>query len=164
METGVSVLEQVQTAFGCAGPDVRTYSPLALAYMGDAVYDLIIRTIVVEQGNKAANLLHRRTVRYVNAGAQASVITSLQELLTEEEEAVYRRGRNAKSHTMAKHATVEEYRKATGLEALIGYLYLSGRFDRILELVRAGLERTGLLRTDADAGCPARGKERTHGD
>ncbi len=145
MEAGVSILEQVRDTFGCRQPDVRSYSPLALAYMGDAVYDLIIRTVVVEQGNRAANLLHRGAVRYVNAGAQASVIEALQDVLTQEEEAVYRRGRNAKSHTAAKNASIEEYRKATGLEALIGYLYLSDRLERILELVRLGLERTGLL-------------------
>ena len=148
METGIDMREKIRDAFGCANPDVRTYSPLALAYMGDAVYDLIIRTIVVEQGNRAANLLHRGAVRYVNAGAQASVIEALGDCLTKEEEAVYRRGRNAKSHTAAKNASIEDYRKATGLEALIGYLYLSDRTDRILELMRTGLSRTGLLRQE----------------
>ena len=108
METGISMLEKVRHVFGCGSPDVRSYSPLALAYMGDAVYDLIIRTIVVEEGNKAANLLHRGAVRYVNAGAQASVIEALQESLTEEEAAVYRPGRNAKSQTQAKNPSLEQ--------------------------------------------------------
>lgn len=123
--------------------DIRTFSPLTLAYIGDAVYDLIIRTVVVERGNKAANLLHRETVKYVKAGAQAQMVEAMQEDLTEEELAVYRRGRNAKSHTTAKNASIEDYRKATGLEALIGYLYLEDRFDRVLELVRLGLEKAG---------------------
>ena len=84
-----------------------------------------------------------RHVRYVNAGAQASVIEALGDCLTKEEEAVYRRGRNAKSGTMAKHATMTEYRMATGFEALLGYLYLTGRSGRLLELVGNGLKKMG---------------------
>ncbi len=144
METGISLPEQIRCAFGCGETDIRRYSPLALAYMGDAVYDLIIRSAVVERGNRAANRLHHHAVKYVNAGAQAAMAGALQDTLTEEEAAVYRRGRNAKSHTAAKNASIEDYRKATGLEALIGYLYLTDRFDRILELVKQGLEGAGL--------------------
>lgn len=145
MEAGISSLLKIKEAFACKGreTDVRLYSPLTLAYMGDAVYDLIIRTVVVERGNKAANLLHRSAVKYVNAGAQAAVIEALQDDLTEEELAVYRRGRNAKSHTTAKNASIEDYRKATGMEALVGYLYLSDRPERILELLKLGLEKAG---------------------
>lgn len=141
MEESVSMLLQIKEAFACREADVRSFSPLTLAYIGDAVYDLIIRTVVVERGNRAANLLHRSTVKYVNAGAQAAMIEALQEVLTEEELAVYRRGRNAKSHTAAKNASIEDYRKATGMEALIGYLYLSDRFERILELITLGLKK-----------------------
>lgn len=141
MEESISILLQIKEAFGCKDTDVRSFSPLTLAYIGDAVYDLVIRTVVVEQGNKAANLLHRSTVKYVNAGAQAAMIEALQEQLTEEELAVYRRGRNAKSHTAAKNASIEDYRKATGMEALLGYLYLSNRFDRVLELIKLGIEK-----------------------
>lgn len=141
MEESMSMLLQIKETFACKDTDVRSYSPLALAYIGDAVYDLLIRTIVVERGNKAANLLHRSTIKYVNAGAQAAMIEALIPELTEEELAVYRRGRNAKSHTVAKNASIEDYRKATGMEALIGYLYLSDRFERVLELIKLGMEK-----------------------
>ena len=141
MEESVSMLLQIKKVFSCKDADVRSFSPLTLAYIGDAVYDLIIRTVVVERGNKAANLLHRHAVKYVNAGAQAAIIEALSEVLTQEELAVYKRGRNAKSHTAAKNASIEDYRKATGMEALIGYLYLSDRFERILELITLGLEK-----------------------
>ncbi|MCM1569924.1 MAG: ribonuclease III [Roseburia sp.] len=123
--------------------DIRTYSPLTLAYIGDGVYDLIIRSVVVERANRPANYLHRITVKYVKAQAQAQVIEALMPYLTEEEEAVYRRGRNAKPHTVAKNATRIDYCKATGFEALIGYLYLTGRMDRLMELVKQGIELTG---------------------
>lgn len=140
-----SELDGIEETFSCKGrqADIRQFSPLTLAYIGDAVYEVIIRTVVVERGNKAANLLHRSTVKYVNAAAQAEVAMAVADMLTEEEAAVYRRGRNAKSNTSAKNASIEDYRKATGLEALVGYLYLSDRFDRILELVKGGLDRAG---------------------
>lgn len=144
MEESLTMLLQIKKAFACKEADVRSFSPLTLAYIGDAVYDLIIRTVVVERGNRSANLLHRKTIQYVNAGAQAAMIEALLEELTQEEEAVYKRGRNAKSHTAAKNASIEDYRKATGMEALIGYLYVSDRFDRILELIRLGFDKTGL--------------------
>ena len=146
MEKSVSDFARIKEAFGCAEVDVRSFSPLTLAYIGDCVYDLIIRTVVVERGNRAANLLHRATVKYVKAPAQASVIEALQDDLTEEEQEVYKRGRNAKSHTAAKNASIEDYRKATGLEALVGYLYLTDRFDRVLELTKIGLEKAGYVR------------------
>ncbi|MBQ7956122.1 MAG: ribonuclease III [Lachnospiraceae bacterium] len=137
------VLEQIKQIFECKEQDVRAYSPLTLAYIGDAVYDLIIRTVVVERANRAANELHKRTTKYVKAEAQAEMIEALLTELSEEEMAVYKRGRNAKSYTMAKNATMSDYRKATGMEALIGYLYLQNRMDRVLELVRLGIEKTG---------------------
>ena len=144
MEEGVTILEAIKREFGCGETDLRTYSPLALAYIGDAVFDLVIRTIVVERGNRSANSLHRKTVGYVNARIQAKMIDALQEKLTGEEAAVYRRGRNAKSHTMAKNASGAEYRKATGLEALCGYLYLSGQQERLLSLIREAIAEVGM--------------------
>ena len=134
---------QIEEAFDCGVKDIRTYSPLPLAYIGDAVYDLIIRTVLVERSNRAANELHKKASTYVKAGTQAQMAVALEEYLTEEEAEVYRRGRNAKSYTTAKNATIADYRKATGLEALVGYLYLTHRMDRVLELVRLGLERIG---------------------
>ena len=141
MEKSVDGLYEIKEIFDCKEQDIRSFSPLTLAYIGDAVYDLVIRTIVVERGNKAANVLHKTTVKYVNAAAQAAIIQAVLDVMTEEELAVYMRGRNAKSNTMAKNASVEDYRKATGMEALIGYLYLSNRFHRVLELVKLGMEK-----------------------
>jgi len=138
-----SMLAQITAAFACGKSDVRAYSPLTLAYIGDAVYDLIIRTVVVERANRAANELHKRTVKYVNAAVQAAMIESLQEELTEEELAVYKRGRNAKSHTSAKNASIQDYRKATGFEALVGYLYLTDQTQRLLYLIKTGIDRLG---------------------
>lgn len=141
---GVGLLAQIKALFACKEQDVRTYSPLTLAYIGDAVYDLVIRSVVVERGNRAANDLHKRTTRYVKAEAQAKMIVALQEELTAEEEAVYKRGRNAKSYTSAKNATIGDYRKATGFEALIGFLYLTEQTDRLLYLVKRGIELAGM--------------------
>lgn len=143
METGINayLLEQ----FRIPGQDIRSYSPLTLAYIGDGVYDLVIRSLVVGRGNTSANQLHRRTSSVVKAKAQSDMIQALLEDLTEEETAVYKRGRNAKSPTMAKNASVLDYRRATGFEALMGYLYLKDDFGRLVELVGLGLARTGLL-------------------
>lgn len=141
MEESVTILEAIKRNFDCREIDIRTYSPLTLAYIGDAIYDLVIRTIVVERGNTSANNLHKKTVRYVNAGTQAQMIEALLEELSEEERTIYKRGRNAKSYTTAKNATVIDYRKATGFEALCGYLYLTGRQERMLALIRTAIER-----------------------
>lgn len=141
MEESISLLKQLKEAFDCKEVDIKAYSPLTLAYIGDSIYDVIIRTVVVERGNCSPNNLHKKTVKYVNAGTQAKLIESVQDMLSEEEAAAYKRGRNAKSYTTAKNASVADYRKATGLEALFGYLYLQDRSDRIIELVRAGLYR-----------------------
>ena len=139
MEKGVtSLLEEIKEAFGLEEKDLKTYSPLTLAYIGDGVYDLIIRTIVVEKGNCPPARLHKQVSAVVKAQAQAQAIQTLLPVLTEEELQIYKRGRNAKSYTMAKNATVHDYRMATGFEALMGYLYLSGRTERILELVKLG--------------------------
>lgn len=128
--------------------DPGMYSPLALAYLGDAVYELIIRAKVVNQGNVQVNKMHQKSAALVKAQTQAHMIKLLEPELTQEERTVFKRGRNAKSVTMAKHATMAEYRLATGMEALVGYLYLSGRFERLLELVGLGLKMIGEMRTE----------------
>ena len=125
--------------------EAREYSPLALAYLGDAVYELAIRTFVMNHGNTQVNKMHKKTAGLVKAEAQAN----LEEELTEEEKAVYRRGRNAKSVTMAKHATMKDYRMATGFEALMGYLYLTEQMERMAELLGHGLKKLGELEEDA---------------
>ena len=137
-----SLASVIRQRFELPIQDVRTYSPLALAYIGDAIYDVVIRTIVVEKGNKSSGDLHKIAIKYVNAGTQAAMIEALIPKLTEEEETIYKRGRNAKSQSVAKNATVGDYRKATGFEALMGYLYLTDRFERIFELIESGLELT----------------------
>lgn len=139
-----SLLEQIKECFACKEQDVRAYSPLTLAYIGDAIYDLVIRSVVVERANRSANDLHRKTVKYVKAPAQAAMIQALLGELTEEEEAVYKRGRNAKSYTSAKNASLGDYRKATGFEALMGYLYLTGRTERMLFLIKKGIASAGM--------------------
>ena len=144
MEESITILSAIMREFDCNETDLRTYSPLTLAYIGDAIYDLVIRTIVVERGNQSANNLHRKTVAYVNARVQAKMVDSLESELTEEETAIYHRGRNAKSYTAAKNASIIEYRKATGLEALCGYLYLNGQQERMLYLIREAISRVGM--------------------
>ena len=144
MEEGLSLVSEIRKTFALPGVDVRSYSPLALAYIGDDVYDVVVRTFVVEHANRSAQDLHKISSHFVKAQTQAAMIEALEELLTEEEEAVYKRGRNAKAYTTAKNASVADYRKATGLEALMGYLYLSDRMDRVLELMKEGFTRLEL--------------------
>lgn len=139
MEEGVNLLEKIKEAFAVKEMDIRSYSPLTFAYVGDAVYDLIIRTVAAGRANKAVSALHKKTSSIVKAKTQSDIIEVMMPHLTEEEREIYKRGRNAKPHTMAKNASVSDYRRATGFEALIGYLYLGGKFDRILELVKEGL-------------------------
>ena len=129
--------------------EAREYSPLALAYLGDAVYELAIRTFVMNHGNTQVNKMHKKTAGLVKAEAQANFYKVLEEELTEEEKAVYRRGRNAKSVTMAKHATMKDCRMATGFEALMGYLYLTEQMERMAELLGHGLKKLGELEEDA---------------
>ena len=141
MEESLSLSSRIRDLFGLKEVDMKAYSPLTLAYIGDAAYELVIRTMVVEKGNRQASQLHRLTTSYVKAQAQAAMIEALEPELTEEELAIYKRGRNAKSYTSAKNASILDYRKATGLEALIGYLYLSGREERVLFLIKEGISR-----------------------
>lgn len=123
--------------------DICSYSPLALAYMGDAVYEVLVRTRVMNRGSMQVNKMHKKSASLVKAEAQARIIQALQEELTVEETAVYKRGRNAHSASSAKNASIRDYRMATGFEALVGYLYLTGQYERLLKLVHDGLERIG---------------------
>ena len=123
--------------------DAGEYSPLALAYLGDAAYELAIRGMVMNRGNVQVNKMHKKTASLVKAQAQAAFYRLIEESLTEEEKAVYRRGRNAKPASVAKNATIHDYRMATGFEALIGYLYLTEQFARMSELLGEGLRKMG---------------------
>lgn len=147
MEKGINsyILEK----FGIEPKDIRSYSPLTLAYIGDGIYDLIIRSMLVGKGNARVNALNHRASEIVKAHAQSELIGRLMPELTEEELAVYRRGRNAKSATVAKNATVADYRRATGFESLLGYLYLQDRTERMMELILKGLAESGKGEKDA---------------
>lgn len=139
METGLNAY--IKQQFGIdRDVDIRTVNPLTLAYIGDGIYELVVRSVMVARTNTRAGLLHRQTSQYVKAEAQSKMMDVLLPVLTEEEESVYRRGRNAKSPTMAKNASVSDYRRATGFEALMGYLYLTDRMERIVELTKLALE------------------------
>lgn len=137
---GSSLLSQIHSEFGGGEVDIRTYSPLTLAYIGDAVFEIIIRTLIVEQGQRAANTLHKHTTKIVCAQTQAKMIDAVYEQLTEEEQDTYRRGKNTKLHSVAKNASLSDYRKATGFEALCGYLFLRDDTARIVQLVRQAIE------------------------
>lgn len=117
------------------------YAPLVLAYIGDAIYEAYVRSRVIEENpDMPAHKLHNKTVKYVKANAQANSIHQMMEMLSEEETAVFKRGRNAKSPTTAKNATLVDYRHATGFEALIGYTYISNDTDRLHELMKKAYE------------------------
>ncbi len=132
--------ENLKDKLDTSGLDLRTYSPLTFAFIGDSVYDLIIRTLVVKEANTSNGVLHKKTAALVKAPAQAAMMKEILPLLTEEEQRLYKRGRNAKMATMARNATAAEYKQATGFETLIGCLYLKGSYDRMLTLIEAGLE------------------------
>lgn len=147
METGMTdtVELKLKQALELQEVDIRSYSPLVLAYIGDAVYELLIRTKVINHGSMQVNKMHKKSASLVKAETQATLFKVLEEELTQEELAVYKRGRNAKSASTAKHATMMDYRMATGFEALVGYLYLTGDYDRLLLLVHDGLKKIGEL-------------------
>lgn len=120
--------------------EVNAISMLGLAHIGDGVYELLTRTMLCKQGHSAAAKLHRLTVSYVNAPAQAAAVKKIMPLLTAQELAIYKRGRNAKVNSVPQKATEGEYHAATGLEALFGWLYLQGETQRIDSLFAAIME------------------------
>ncbi len=130
----------MQEIFQMEEVDIQTYSPLTLAYIGDCVFDLIIKSLVINQGNKQVNKLHKETSSLVQAASQSLMMRAIQEHLTEDEHAVYKRGRNSKSVSPAKNQSITDYRRATGFEALLGYLYLKKDWKRLLDLVKIGLD------------------------
>ena len=120
--------------------EIDAISNLGLAHMGDCVFEILCRGWLCARGGKNVGNLHRDTISMVKASAQAKFVDRLLPLLTEEETAYYRRGKNAHVHAVPKSATPAEYAKATGLEALFGALYLAGKTDRLNELFKAGME------------------------
>ena len=120
-----SLIQKIKEGLYLDGLDPKSYSPLSLAYIGDAIYEIVIRTIVMSAGNMSVNKYHKKSSSMVKASAQKEV---------------YKRGRNSKSGSVAKNASMMDYRKATGVEALVGYLYLAGDMDRIIELIGIGFD------------------------
>ena len=144
--------DRMEDLFQLKAVDTLSYSPLVLAYIGDCVYDLIIKSMVINAGNRQVQKLHQATSRYVQASAQSFMMRAMQEQLTEEEHAVYKRGRNAKSISPAKNQSITDYRRATGFEALIGYLYLNKQYERLLVLIKIGLDSLEENQGEEDAG------------
>lgn len=136
----LSMIAQIHKEFGENDTDIRTYSPLTLAYIGDAVFEIVIRTLIVEKGQRAANTLHKHTTKLVCAQTQAKMAESVYELLSEKEQDIYRRGKNTKINSSAKNASLSDYRKATGFEALCGYLFLMDDTKRVTELIKKAIE------------------------
>lgn len=119
--------------------DIREYNIKTLAYIGDSVYELYIREHLVKNSREVANKLHLKTIKYVSAKAQEYIINNLYEIFTEEEKEVYRRGRNANATTIPKNTDVVVYKKATGFEAVIGYLYLTKQKRRLEDIIRESI-------------------------
>lgn len=134
------ILLTVNEIFNSKEVRPNEYSPLALAFIGDSVFDLVIKSVIVEKANCQVNKLQNKTSKIVRATTQALIVDALKDELSEEEANIYRRGRNAKPYTKAKNASYSEYCKATGLEALVGYLYLMGDTERLVSLIKLGLE------------------------
>ncbi len=147
MENGIGLYNFIfdklkMEGMGIEKQDICSYSPLTLAYIGDGVYELVVRSMIVTEANAPVNKLHKRSSELVKAETQAKMAFYLRDndMLSEEELRVLKRGRNAQSYTKAKNASVSDYRWATGFEALIGYLYLSNENDRMLEIITTGLK------------------------
>ncbi len=132
-----SIFRKVNTRL--TGEDIAMLSPLQLAYIGDAVYELLVRTYLLNR-DLSVNELHKGATKYVRAGAQANIVHSLEEILTEKEINIVKKGRNAKTNTSPKNADMIDYKYATGFEALFGYLYLKSEEDRIYELFEKIIE------------------------
>lgn len=137
---GEDLIREIHEAFSLPAQDYSQYAPLTLAYIGDNIYELVNRTVSVSRGDRQVEKLNRECSMRAKAPSQARAARQLLPELSDEEAAVYRRGRNATVYTKAKNATVTEYHEATGLEALIGYLYLTGRYARLTELLQKAFD------------------------
>jgi ribonuclease-3 family protein len=138
MET--AIIDRVRTLFPeLEKRDPFMLNPLVLAYVGDTIYDLLVRTWLIEKYDYTVHGLHVLAAGIVKASAQADALDHIQNMLTEDEMSVYRRARNSKIGTLPKHAELQSYLRATGLEAVLGYLYLTGRDDRLIELAHTAL-------------------------
>ncbi len=145
----MSAAEALRQAFGGECREPSQLSPLVLAYVGDTVYDLFVRTMLVNNSDATVHGMHVRAAEYVCAAAQAAASERVSPLLNEKEQAIFRRARNAHIGTIPKNASIGAYRAATGLEAVVGYLYLLGEDERLKELMRTILERDAQTKGEA---------------
>ena len=137
-----NLTESIKNVLGLKEISPAQLSPLVLTYIGDSIFDLVIKTYLLDtKGNMQVNKLNRFASNIVKAQSQSEMIGIIEPLLSPAEEAVYKRGRNAKSYTSAKNASISDYRRATGFEALMGYLYLEGEYERMIQLIKAGLDK-----------------------
>ena len=120
--------------------EVNLLSPLTWAYIGDSVYELYIRTKLVNETKQKPHALHMTSIKYVKAKAQAEILKKIEDMLSEEEKDIVRRGRNAENHHLPKNANVQEYMYATAYEALIGYLYLTEQTKRLQEILESSVD------------------------
>lgn len=132
-------LDHIRQAFGAEALNADELNGLTLAYLGDAVYELCVRTYMSTHGSLQVNRLHKHVTAMVNAAAQSAFYRAVEPMLRPEELLIFRRGRNSKTVTAAKNQKITDYRRATGVEALFGWLYLKGRYERITELLACGL-------------------------
>jgi len=137
------VAQEIDKALGLpiGGLDPNLVSNLTLAFLGDSVYELVVRNIALQKRNGNAGDLNHITKEFTNAKAQALIVELITEDLSEDEMHIFKRGRNAKSVSAPKSCSISEYRRATGLEALMGHLYLEGRICRAIELIKTGMEK-----------------------
>lgn len=140
MEEQINSFQYFKEQFQIKHGSPESYSPLALAYIGDAVFDIMVRTTAVSKVNKQVDKYNKDVSRVVCAPSQAKMISAIQDRLTEEEQMIYKRGRNANSHSKARHASWTDYRNATGFEAVLGYLYLKEDFQRLIDVVKMSLD------------------------
>lgn len=136
------IFKTIKENMGLCDINIVDYSPLTLAYIGDGIYEIVIRTVIVDEANRQVNKIHKAASDLVRAQAQAKMIFAIMDELTEEEQKIYKRGRNAKAVTRAKNASMSDYRTATGFEALMGWLYLTEQSDRMMSLIKLGIEKT----------------------
>ena len=135
-----NLYEDIKASFNLNECVPEQIAPLILAHLGDTVYEVVVRTVVDTRSNRQIAKVHNSIVKFVKAEAQSRIISALEPELTEEELTIYHKGKNAHTNTFPKNGTKADYHRATGFEALVGYLYLKGRTDRMLEIVRKGME------------------------
>ncbi len=151
------MLHTINSEFGLHKVDLRTYSPLALAFIGDSVFASVVKTVIIERGNCKGSKLHRYSAHLVKAESQAVMYDVFLSIATDEERTILKRGRNAKAVNSAKHASIEDYRKATAVEALCGYLFLNDEEERLISLIRQGMEAVQCFDTQEAAGARTTG-------